>query len=85
MDAVEDVGYAYVIPVTCVVGVVLNVVNVLVLLSPRLTTSTYVYLTGLAVADLASLVLFGVNALRKAHLAPCQVRLTRDKFLIPCT
>ena len=73
IEQIEAVGYGVIIPIICFIGVLFNIVNVLVLLTPRLTKPTYVHLFGLAIADLFSLLLFGLNALRKTDTATCQV------------
>jgi neurotensin receptor 1 len=58
-DALHDVevaGYRYVILTICIFGVVCNMLNLCVLLQPRLKESPYTYLTGLAVADMLTLI-----------------------------
>ena len=49
------------------VGMVLNVITILVLMSKRLKESSYTYLTSLAVADFLSLLLFGINSIGRGH------------------
>jgi hypothetical protein len=78
IEAIETTVYGYVIPAICLVGIALNIINLLVLVSPQLPQSTYVHLTGLAIADLTSLCLFATNALRKADVTECPVLLDLD-------
>lgn len=59
--AAERAGYAVAIPAVCCVGILLNVVNLTILLTNRFPESSYSYLSALAVADLLSLLCFGVN------------------------
>ena len=53
---VEVIGYRYVISTICIFGVFCNLLNLCVLLQRRLKESPYTYLTGLAIADMATLI-----------------------------
>lgn len=53
---VEVIGYRYVISSVCIFGVVCNLLNLCVLLQRRLKESPYTYLTGLAIADMITLI-----------------------------
>jgi hypothetical protein len=53
---VEIVGYRYVILTICIFGIVCNILNLCVLLQRRLKESPYTYLTGLAIADMLTLI-----------------------------
>ena len=58
-DALHDIevaGYRYVVSAICMFGVVCNILNLCVLLQPRLKESPYTYLTGLALADMLTLI-----------------------------
>jgi hypothetical protein len=52
---IEVAGYRYVMLTICIFGVVCNILNLCVLLQRRLKESPYTYLTGLALADLLTL------------------------------
>jgi hypothetical protein len=57
-DALHDIevaGYRYVMSTVCIFGVVCNMLNLCVLLQRRLKESPYTYLTGLAFADMLTL------------------------------
>ena len=49
-------GYRYVMLPICIFGVVCNLLNLSVLLQRRLKESPYTYLTGLALADMLTLI-----------------------------
>ncbi|CAF3730823.1 unnamed protein product [Rotaria sp. Silwood1] len=53
---IEVAGYRYVILTICIFGIVCNILNLCVLLQRRLKESPYTYLTGLAVADMLTLI-----------------------------
>ncbi|CAF0936338.1 unnamed protein product [Rotaria sordida] len=53
---IEVAGYRYVILTICIFGVVCNLLNLCVLLQRRLKESPYTYLTGLAIADMVTLI-----------------------------
>ncbi|CAF0889495.1 unnamed protein product [Adineta ricciae] len=53
---IEVYGYRYVILIICIFGIVCNILNLCVLLQRRLKESPYTYLTGLAVADMLTLI-----------------------------
>ncbi|CAF3653722.1 unnamed protein product [Rotaria sp. Silwood1] len=53
---IEVAGYRYVILTICIFGIVCNILNLCVLLQRRLKESPYTYLTGLAVADMFTLI-----------------------------
>ncbi|CAF3307995.1 unnamed protein product [Rotaria socialis] len=58
-DTIHDIevaGYRYVILTICIFGVVCNLLNLSVLVQRRLKESPYTYLTGLAVADMLTLI-----------------------------
>lgn len=57
--------YSFVIPTICVLGIIFNVINLLVLSSKILNESPYIYLTGLACADLLSLLLFLLSGIAR--------------------
>lgn len=58
----ERIGHSAIVPAISVIGILLNGFTVYVLLSSRqFRHSSYVYLNGLAIADLLSLILFAVN------------------------
>ncbi|KAI6209618.1 putative G-protein coupled receptor [Aphelenchoides besseyi] len=48
----QIVAYCYILPVICVLGIVGNVMNIITLASRRLRAVSYMYLRGLATADL---------------------------------
>ena len=48
----ETIVYCYVLPCLCVVGIIGNIANLFTLASPRLNAVSYMYLRGVAVADL---------------------------------
>lgn len=52
---VEVAGYRYVMLTICIFGVVCNILNLCVLFQRRLKESPYTYLTGLAIADMLTL------------------------------
>ncbi|CAF3378123.1 unnamed protein product [Rotaria socialis] len=52
---IEVAGYRYVMSTICIFGVVCNILNLCVLLQRRLKESPYTYLTGLALADMLTL------------------------------
>jgi hypothetical protein len=52
---IEVAGYRYVMLTICIFGIVCNLLNLCVLLQRRLKESPYTYLTGLAVADMLTL------------------------------
>ncbi|CAF0908903.1 unnamed protein product [Adineta steineri] len=52
---IEVAGYRYVMLTICIFGVVCNILNLCVLLQRRLKESPYTYLTGLALADMLTL------------------------------
>lgn len=53
---IEVAGYRYVILTICIFGTVCNILNLCVLVQRRLKESPYTYLTGLAVADMLTLI-----------------------------
>jgi hypothetical protein len=53
---IEVIGYRYVILTICIFGIVCNILNLCVLLQRRLKESPYTYLTGLALADMLTLI-----------------------------
>jgi hypothetical protein len=53
---IEVAGYRYVILTICIFGIVCNILNLCVLLQRRLKESPYTYLTGLAIADMLTLI-----------------------------
>jgi len=53
---IEVAGYRYVISTICIFGTVCNILNLCVLLQRRLKESPYTYLTGLALADMLTLI-----------------------------
>ncbi|UJR22756.1 hypothetical protein I4U23_025788 [Adineta vaga] len=53
---IEVYGYRYVILTICIFGIVCNILNLCVLLQRRLKESPYTYLTGLAIADVLTLI-----------------------------
>jgi hypothetical protein len=53
---IEVAGYRYVMLTICIFGVVCNILNLCVLLQRRLKESPYTYLTGLALADMFTLI-----------------------------
>jgi hypothetical protein len=53
---IEVAGYRYVISTICIFGIVCNILNLCVLLQRRLKESPYTYLTGLALADMLTLI-----------------------------
>ena len=53
---IEVAGYRYVILTICIFGIVCNILNLCVLLQRRLKESPYTYLTGLAIADMFTLI-----------------------------
>jgi hypothetical protein len=53
---IEVAGYRYVMLTICIFGVVCNILNLCVLLQRRLKESPYTYLTGLALADMLTLI-----------------------------
>lgn len=53
---IEVAGYRYVMSTICIFGVVCNILNLCVLLQRRLKESPYTYLTGLAFADMSTLI-----------------------------
>jgi hypothetical protein len=57
---ITQYGYAYIVPSICVFGIICNILNLTVLLNPRLKESPYTYLTGLATFDILTL-LFGLS------------------------
>ena len=52
---IEVAGYRYVMSTICIFGIVCNILNLCVLLQRRLKESPYTYLTGLAFADMLTL------------------------------
>ena len=56
LHAIEVFGYRYVILSVCIFGIVCNILNLCVLLQRRLKESPYTYLTGLALADMFTLI-----------------------------
>jgi hypothetical protein len=54
---IEITGYRYVILTICLFGIICNILNLCVLLQRRLKESPYTYLTGLAIADMLTLIL----------------------------
>jgi len=52
----EIIGYRYVLSTICIFGIVCNLLNLCVLLQRRLKESPYTYLTGLAFADMLTLI-----------------------------
>jgi len=63
----ERIGYAVAVPTICLLGILLNIFNLVVLSQGRFKESSYSYLTGLAVADLLSLFFFGVNGIGRGY------------------
>ncbi|CAF0815645.1 unnamed protein product [Adineta ricciae] len=55
---IEVAGYRYVMLTICIFGVVCNILNLCVLVQRRLKESPYTYLTGLALADMLTLISF---------------------------
>lgn len=53
---IEVIGYRYVMLSVCIFGIVCNMLNLCVLLQRRLKESPYTYLTGLALADMFTLI-----------------------------
>ncbi|CAF2483011.1 unnamed protein product [Rotaria sp. Silwood2] len=53
---IEVAGYRYIMSTICIFGVVCNILNLCVLLQRRLKESPYTYLTGLALADMLTLI-----------------------------
>ncbi|CAF1240853.1 unnamed protein product [Rotaria sordida] len=53
---IEVAGYRYIVSTICIFGVVCNILNLCVLLQRRLKESPYTYLTGLALADMLTLI-----------------------------
>ncbi|CAF1212274.1 unnamed protein product [Adineta steineri] len=53
---IEIYGYRYIILTICIFGTVCNILNLCVLLQRRLKESPYTYLTGLAIADMLTLI-----------------------------
>jgi hypothetical protein len=53
---IEVAGYRYVMLTICIFGIVCNILNLCVLLQRRLKESPYTYLTGLALADMLTLI-----------------------------
>ena len=56
LHSIEVAGYRYVMLTICIFGVVCNILNLCVLLQRRLKESPYTYLTGLAFADMFTLI-----------------------------
>lgn len=53
---IEVAGYRYIMSTICIFGIVCNILNLCVLLQRRLKESPYTYLTGLAFADMFTLI-----------------------------
>jgi hypothetical protein len=53
---IEVAGYRYVMLTICIFGIFCNILNLCVLLQRRLKESPYTYLTGLALADMLTLI-----------------------------
>lgn len=51
----KNVGYRYIIPFVCTFGIFCNIINLIVLASPRLKESPYIYLIFLALSDILTL------------------------------
>lgn len=51
----KNIGYRYLIPFVCTFGILCNIINLIVLASPRLKESPYIYLIFLALSDLLTL------------------------------
>ncbi|RMZ98662.1 FMRFamide receptor-like [Brachionus plicatilis] len=51
----KNLGYRYLIPFVCTFGIFCNIINLIVLASPRLKESPYIYLIFLALSDLLTL------------------------------
>ena len=64
---IDYIGHGFIIVIIAAVGMVMNALNLVVLRSPRLPESCYVYLRGLALADLLSLFFFGTNSIGRGH------------------
>lgn len=56
LHTIEMAGYRYVVLIICIFGTVCNILNLCVLLQRRLKESPYTYLTGLAIADMLTLI-----------------------------
>lgn len=56
LHTIEIAGYRYVVLTICIFGTVCNILNLCVLLQRRLKESPYTYLTGLAIADMLTLI-----------------------------
>lgn len=65
---VKFVAYSVVFPVIIVLGVIGNVINLIVLTRPSLKGVTFVYLSWLAISDLAVLLMGSVSMLRLAGI-----------------
>lgn len=64
---IEKVGHGIVVPTICFLGMALNLFTLCVLFSRSLSESSYSYLSGLAVADFLSLLLFGINGIGRGY------------------
>ena len=81
LHTIEVAGYRYVALTICLFGIVCNILNLCVLLQRRLKESPYTYLTGLAIADMLTLISFSPlsivrgDYIRQKHLLIILMRL----------
>ncbi|OQR75623.1 7 transmembrane receptor-like [Tropilaelaps mercedesae] len=67
---VKFIAYSIVFPVIIVLGVIGNVINLIVLTRPSLKGVTFVYLSWLAISDLAVLLMGSISMMRLAGIHP---------------
>lgn len=70
VELVKFVAYSVVFPVIIVLGVIGNIINLIVLTRPNLRGVTFVYLSWLAISDLAVLLMGSVSMIRLAGIHP---------------
>ncbi|KAK2152281.1 hypothetical protein LSH36_335g02018 [Paralvinella palmiformis] len=67
LNVMFQLVHGMVIPIIASVGILLNILNLIVLSNGRLKESSYTYLTGLAFADGAMLLLFFINGIGRGN------------------
>jgi len=78
---IEIIGYRYITLIICIFGIVCNILNLCVLLQRRLKESPYTYLTGLAVADMLTLVFISpVSVVRGDYIRNEQILFDAVRF-----
>lgn len=68
IDGISKLFYVYLNPTVCIIGILFNCFNLTVLTSPRLKESPFTYLTGLACADLLTLLFTLLSSITRSYL-----------------